>query len=343
VGGAVSVGLSSHSGPIFRAAAPVRIDLAGGWTDVPPFSAREGGVVITAAIRLFARAEVQLGGSGFRLISEDMQDELEVCDSAGLISDGRLGLLKAGLRMLPVGACTLISRSDAPPGSGLGSSGALDVALVAALSAARSESPDPVEIADRAWHLEAVEAGIPGGRQDQFASSHGGFLRLDFKDPDAEVRRLKLDPGFSNDLARRTLLCYTSASRFSGTTIDRVMRAYERGETAVARALHGLRDVAEAMEAALTSADVPRMGRLLSENWAHQQALDPMMRTDEMARLERTVTAAGALGGKAAGSGAGGCMFFLGPDNPGAVIEAALGCGVRLLPVSWAMYGVRPC
>jgi D-glycero-alpha-D-manno-heptose-7-phosphate kinase len=343
VGGAVSASPLSHAGPAFGAAAPVRLDLAGGWTDVPPFSAREGGVVVTAAIRLFARADVRLGGSGFRLVSEDLHDELEVSDSAGLVRDGRLELLKAGLRILPVGACALTTRSDAPPGSGLGSSGALDVALVAALSAARGESPDPVDIAERACHLEAVEAGISGGRQDQFAASHGGFLRLDFKDPDAEVRRLKLHPDFSDEIARRMVLCYTSASHFSGTTIDRVMRAYERGETTVARALHGLRDVAERMEAALTSGDIARIARLLSDNWAHQQALDPHMRTDEMAHLERTVMAAGALGGKAAGSGAGGCMFFLAPDDPAAVIQAALACGVTLLPVRWAMYGVRPC
>ena len=333
----------AHAGPAYRAAAPVRLDLAGGWTDVPPFSAREGGVVITSAIQLFARAEVRLGRSGFRLVSEDLHDELEVSDSSGLVRDGRLELLKAGLRMLPVGGCTLSTRSDAPPGSGLGSSGALDVALVAALSAARGESPDPVDVAERACHLEAVEAGIPGGRQDQFASSHGGFLRLDFRDPEVEVQRLKLDPEFAANLARRIVLCYTSASRFSGTTIDRVMQAYERGETAVARALHGLRDVAEAMAAALGAADFARVGALLSENWAHQQALDPRMRTEEMAQLERSVTAAGSLGGKAAGSGAGGCMFFLGPDDPGPMIEAARACGVQLLPVRWAMYGVRPC
>ena len=334
---------SARTGPAYSAAAPVRLDLAGGWTDVPPFSAREGGVVVTGAIQLFARAEVRLGGIGFRLVSEDLHDELEVRDSAGLVRDGRLELLKAGLRMLPVGGCTLSTRSDAPPGSGLGSSGALDVALVAALSAARGESPDPVDVAERACHLEAVEAGIPGGRQDQYASSHGGFLRLDFRDPEAEVQRLKLDPEFASDLARRMVLCYTSASRFSGTTIDRVMRAYERGEATVANALHGLRDVAEAMAAALVAADSARVGELLSENWAHQQALDPCMCTEEMARLERSVTDAGALGGKAAGSGAGGCMFFLGPDDPGPVIEAARTCGVELLPVRWAMYGVRPC
>jgi D-glycero-alpha-D-manno-heptose-7-phosphate kinase len=343
VGGTVTASPSTPTGQAFSAAAPVRLDLAGGWTDVPPFSAREGGLVITAAIRLFARAEVQLGGSGFRLVSEELQDQLEVSDSAGLVRDGRLDLLKAGLRMLPVGGCTLTTRSDAPAGSGLGSSGALDVALVAALSAARGESPDPVEIAETACHLEAVEAGIPGGRQDQFASSHGGFLRLEFKDPEAEVERLKLDHTFMADLARRIVLCYTSASRFSGTTIDRVMRAYEQGDRDVAAALHGLRDVAEAMAQALLAADSAEVGRLLTQNWEHQQALDQRMCTPEMAQLERALLAAGALGGKAAGSGAGGCMFFLAPDDPSEVIAGAKNCGVQVLPVRWAMRGVYQC
>jgi D-glycero-alpha-D-manno-heptose-7-phosphate kinase len=331
------------SGETFAAEAPVRLDLAGGWTDVPPFSAREGGIVVTAAIQLFARAEVQLGGSGFRLVSEDMHDRLEVSDSTGLTRDGRLDLLKAGLRMLPVGGCTLTTRSDAPAGSGLGSSGALDVAIVAALSAARGERPDPVEIAETACHLEAVEAGIPGGRQDQFASSHGGFLRLEFHDPEAEVQRLKLDAGFLADLSRRTVLCYTSASHFSGTTIDRVMRAYEQGDTQVTSALHGLRDVAEMMANALLASDSALIGRLLTANWRHQQALDARMRTPEMAQLESAVLAAGALGGKAAGSGAGGCMFFLAPEDPAPVLDAARACGARLLPVRWTNRGVHQC
>ncbi|HEX5574379.1 MAG TPA: hypothetical protein VFX42_00795 [Gemmatimonadales bacterium] len=334
---------SPQSGTEFRSSAPVRLDFAGGWTDVPPFSIREGGVVVTAAIQLVSHAEVRLGGSGFRLVSEDLHDQLEIADSRSLIRDGRLDLLKAGLRMLPVGACTLTTRSDAPPGSGLGSSGALDVALVAALSAARGESPDPIEIAETACRLEAVEAGIPGGRQDQFASALGGFLRLEFHDPEVEVDRLRLDTGFMADLSRRIVLCYTGASRFSGTTIERVMRAYEQGDAGVLAALHGLRQVAEEMSQALVAADSASVGRLLSDNWRHQQALDDRMRTPEMAQLENLMIEAGALGGKAAGAGAGGCMFFLAPDDPSPLLEAAKQAGIRLLPVRWAMRGVYLC
>src|SRR5439155_1216874 len=107
----------------FHATAPVRLDFAGGWTDVPPFSAREGGVVVNGAIELTARVAVRLGGRLIRLVSEDLGEKLECADSGGLVLDGRLDLLKAALRMLPVqAACTITTRCDAPPGSGLGSS-----------------------------------------------------------------------------------------------------------------------------------------------------------------------------------------------------------------------------
>jgi D-glycero-alpha-D-manno-heptose-7-phosphate kinase len=327
----------------FRAAAPVRLDFAGGWTDVPPYSTREGGVVVAAAVQLYAYAEVTPRDAGYLLVSEDLGEEQEIAAADGLEGEGPLALLRAGLRMLRPGPCSLVTRSDAPPGSGLGSSGAIDVALVAALAAAAGRSLSVREIADLACRLEGVEAGIPGGRQDQFVAAFGGFLRLVFRDPDASVHPIPLDAGFAAELERRMLLCYTGASHFSGDTIGRVMRAYERGEPAVAGALEGLRGVAERMAEALGAADFSRVGALLSENWRLQQALDSGMCTPQMARLERAVLDAGALGGKAAGSGAGGSMFFLAPDDPRKAQEAVRRLGMRLLPVRWAPAGVRPC
>ncbi|MEO8199663.1 MAG: GHMP kinase, partial [Gemmatimonadota bacterium] len=115
---------------IVRAAAPLRLDFAGGWTDVPPFSTNEGGLVVNTAISLYAHASVEPGGEGFLLTSEDLQDQLRVSSIDELKGGGRLALLQSALRLFPVGPCEITSRSEAPPGSGLGSSGALDVALV---------------------------------------------------------------------------------------------------------------------------------------------------------------------------------------------------------------------
>jgi D-glycero-alpha-D-manno-heptose-7-phosphate kinase len=326
----------------FHATAPVRLDFAGGWTDVAPFSAREGGVVVNAAIGLTAQVAVRLGGKLIRLVSEDLGEELECADSGGLILDGRLDLLKAALRMLPVqGACTLTTRCDAPQGSGLGSSGAMDVALVAALALARAERLSGRELAEQAWYLETVEAKIPGGKQDQFAAALGGFQRLTFRDPDVGVEPITLDAAFAAALERRTVLCYTGKSRVSGATIARVMAAYERGDPAVTGALRAMKDVAAAMAEALRLGDAIRVAALLSENWKHQQTLDPEMRTPEMARLESALQAAGALGGKAAGAGAGGSMFFIAGDDPAPALAAARAAGATVLPVRWALDGVR--
>src|SRR5207302_6188067 len=142
----------------FRATAPTRLDFAGGWTDVPPFSAREGGVVVNGAIGLRATVQLELGGTLLRLVSEELGETLECANSGGLTAGGKLPLVKAALRMYPVlGGFTLTTRCDAPSGSGLGSSGALGVALVGALTCARQEPLSQPEFADQAWQVEAVE------------------------------------------------------------------------------------------------------------------------------------------------------------------------------------------
>ncbi len=326
----------------YHATAPLRLDFAGAWTDVPPFSTREGGVVVNAAIGLHTHVALTLGGTLLRLVSEDLGETLECANSGGLVLDGKLDLLKAALRMFPVlGAFTLTTRCDAPLGSGLGSSGALDVALVAALTRARLERVGERDLADHAWQVEAIEAKIPGGKQDQYAAALGGWHRFSFRDPDVGVEPVTLDPAFAAALERQIVLCYTHTSRVSGDTIARVMSAYERGDRKVIGGLRGLKDIAEAMVLALRSADLARVGRLLAENWSHQQALDAGMRTAEMARLEQAMGSAGAIGGKAAGAGAGGSMFFLMAGDRRAAVDAAAAAGATVLPVTWAADGAR--
>jgi D-glycero-alpha-D-manno-heptose-7-phosphate kinase len=320
----------------------MRLDFAGGWTDVPPFSAREGGVVVNGAIDLRAHVHIRMGGEVLRFVSEELGETLEFANSGGLAAGGKLPLLKAALRMFPVlGGFTLTTRSDAPPGSGLGSSGALGVALVGALTRARQESRAERECAEQAWQVEAVEADLPGGKQDQYAAALGGFHRLSFRDPDVGIEPLTLEREFAVALARQTLLCYTNKSRVSGDTISRVMQGFERGDPLITRALHGIKAAGDAMVEALRRGDLARVANLLSENWKHQQALDSGMRTEEMARLEQAAAAAGALGGKAAGAGAGGSMFFIMKGDARNAAGALTAAGGRVLPVSWAAEGVR--
>jgi len=328
---------------VFRASAPARLDFAGGWTDVPPFADRQGGQVISAAIALRVQAEFEPGGAGLLLSAEDLGQALRVAGPVELSEGDGLPLHKAALRMLPPGPGTLRTRSQVPPGSGLGSSGALDVALVAVLAAARGEEYSPEEMAALGYELETREAGLPGGRQDQYAAALGGFNRLSFKGEVVGIERLALDPQFLAELERRIIVCYTGRSRVSGETIARVMGAYERGDPVVTGALSQLADLAGEMAGALLDADLARVGRLLSANWSAQQRLDEQMATPEMTALERALGAAGSLGGKAAGAGAGGCMFFLAGDDADRVRDAVTTAGARVLPTGWSPTGVEPC
>jgi len=321
----------------FLASAPVRLDFAGGWTDVAPFSLREGGSVVNAAIDLRATAELTPGGELYRLVSEDLGEREE---AVSLAAPGRLRLHRCALSRSGLGPCELVTRSEAPAGSGLGTSGALGVALVHAIDTARGIERRGRETAEEAWQVEAVDAELAGGRQDQYAAALGGFHYFRFGPGGVEAEAIVLDPSFARELADHTIICYTGASRISSRMIARVMDAYSAGDQSVTGALRGLAALALPMTDALRRGDVNEAGRLLSANWGYQMALDPGMQTAEMAGLEQAMTAAGSLGGKAAGAGAGGCMFFL-CDDPVRARRAATIAGAAVLPCSWATQGVR--
>ena len=329
--------------PIVKASAPVRLDFAGGWTDVAPFTLRERGAVVNAAISLRVHAEFQPGGDSLLIRAADTNEAAVIRGAMDLLPGNGLELHRAAVRMLPVGSGTLRTRSDAPPGSGLGSSGALDVALLAVLAAARGDVLSPRELADLGFTLETVEAGVAGGRQDQYAAALGGFHRLGFRDDEVEVEPLALEPEFIDELESRTLICYTGRSRMSGDTIGRVMEAYEQGDADVTGALVELAGLADMMAAALRAADLPLVGRLLSANWACQQRLDAGICTPEMRTLEQAMRAAGAIGGKAAGAGAGGVMFFVMTQDRVSAIEIAEACGATVLHATYTRTGVETC
>jgi len=323
-----------------RCSAPLRLDFAGGWTDVAPFATEQRGLVVNAAIEVRAFAEATLDRKRYFLQSVDLDQTMELSHEE-LSNYGQLELLKAAVRRSGLPPCGLRTWCEAPPGSGLGSSGALDVAMVAVLDRARGVQRTPDELAEEAFQLEAVEAGFPGGKQDQYAAALGGVLRLAFAEDRVQAESLELDPAFLAALSDHILICYTGMSRVSSRTIERVMQAYTRRDRTVVSALKALVDVAEAMIEALQAGDLGRIGTLLSENWRRQLELDPEMRTDAMGRLEQAMRDAKVLGGKAAGAGAGGSMFFLAHDRSRA-LEAARGTGSRVIPCRWASEGVRP-
>jgi D-glycero-alpha-D-manno-heptose-7-phosphate kinase len=302
---------------VIVARAPARLDLGGGWTDVPPYTDEEGGCVCNVAITRHATVRVT---------------RLDAPDARPLDAPGRRGtdarLATAALRrdgMHDVLHAEIVS--DFPVSAGLGGSSAAGVALAAALAAWRgSLAPDaPPDHAQRdalaEWSraVEVEDAGIAGGRQDHYAAAHGGALRLDFGAAagglPARARRLCVSDATLSDFARRAVVVYTGESRISGDTIVAVLDAYRARERRVVDALARMRALAAEMADALERADLDALGALLGEHWTHQRALHPRIPTPRIDAVLEHAARAGALGGKALGASGGGCVLALAADG----------------------------
>ncbi len=325
-----------------RTNAPLRIDFAGGWSDVADFADVEGGTVVNAAVDLRVHVDFTHGGERIRLQAEDLGDRVSYASSAHIRYDGRLDLHKAALNLLPVtGGIEVITRSDAPPGSGLGASGALDVALLAGLAHLRRERYDAVELAELGFMLESGELGLLGGKQDQYCAALGGFHRLDFVNADVQVVRLEVSHDAATDLARHSVLVYTGESHFSSQTHARVWESYHSGESRVVEAIRGIRDVAREVGPVLEAGNWRELASLVDDNWRCQQLLDATMFTPATRDMDAALRAAGCWGIKATGAGAGGCMVVLcPPDKRNQVAAAARAHGGRVLTCDYTFQGV---
>jgi D-glycero-alpha-D-manno-heptose-7-phosphate kinase len=311
---------------IIRARAPIRMDFAGGWTDVPPFSEREGGAVVNATINRYTYATLMpRSDNTIRIISADFDTFLEVKDFKQLEYDGNLDLIKAAIRVLNIKqGMDLYVRCDAPPGSGTGSSSSISVALIGLLNTLQKEKLSPHEIAKLGRVLELQELHIAGGKQDYYASVLGGVNYIEFEDPAVSNSRLKISDATVAEMEKHMVLCYTGKSRLSGNIISTVMDAYQRAEDKTTRALFNLKRIAQEMKSALLIGDMKMFASLLDENWKNQKLLDASTTNEQIDHLFEAAYSAGALGGKALGAGGGGCLLFYCDDNREHEVRKAL-------------------
>ncbi|MFQ6134020.1 MAG: GHMP kinase [Armatimonadota bacterium] len=334
-----------------RSKAPVRVDFAGGTTDLAAFSSREGGAVVNAAISRYAYCSLRPAASnGVRITSDDLQTHVEAETIKELEYDGNLDLVKAGVRRLGLDVGLDIAvRCDAPPGSGTGSSASVGVALIGMLDSLRlaldgEELPrmSRYDIADMACELEA-ELGIVGGKQDQYAAALGGINYMEFYDRGrVAVRSLDLSEDVLRELEKHLVLVYGGESRLSGDTNDKMISAYERGDEQVGAALRTIKRVAQDIQRVLLIGDLGAFGELLEEETAARVKLYDQVMTPGMARLREVAQDAGAIGGKICGAGGGGCMlFYARPDREVRVRRALTEAGGRILDFTFDGEGLQ--
>ncbi len=335
--------MSSPAPPaVITAHAPMRFDLAGGWTDVPPFSMEVGGAVLNIGIARYAQVTIRpYIPAHVRLASSDYGQVIEGVPEDVLIYNGELDLLKAAVRVAGLTGIDVSVGSDAPPGAGLGASASVGVALVGALNALRATSWPRASLADLAHRLEVEEIRVAGGRQDQYAALGGGCQFIEFRDPAVHATRLALSDSVSQRLRDSLVLCYTGRSRVSGTIISTVMGNYRRAEPRTTQALYRLRGIAVAMRDALLSGDLAAVGPLLLENWRCQKDLDASVTTPQLDSLFDIALRHGATGGKALGAGGGGCLLFHAPDAAERVRAALADVGATIFDFDFDFEGLQ--
>ncbi len=320
---------------LIRAKAPLRISFAGGGTDVPPFPEREGGCVLSATINRYAYGSLR-PVENQRISIESLDFGLSVSYSLEdkFVYDGKLDLAKAAIAKLRgenSGGFDLFLHSDAPPGSGLGASSAMMVALVGLLKEFKSMALTDYEIADLAYVLERRELGIQGGIQDQYAAVFGGFNFIEFLPAHVVVNPLRISADVINELQYHLLLCYTGATRLSAHIIDDQVKRYESGESDTLQSLREIKRIAMEMKNALLRRHLNEFAELLHEEWEYKKKTSNEISNSRIDELYDVARANGALGGKISGAGGGGymllyCLF----DKKHKVAEklSALGCTV---------------
>jgi len=325
-----------------RAKAPLRISFAGGGTDVPPYPERNGGCVLNATIDSFAWGSLRPRQDGrIRLASADFDLLLEYTTQSEMLLDGQLDLVKAVINRCGArdsGGFEIFLHSDAPPGSGLGSSSALIVALVGLIKEFKNIRLTQYEIAESAYQIERHDLAIQGGLQDQYAATFGGFNFMEFYGDRVVINPLRVNPEVLNELEHNLLLCYTGQTRRSDRIIEDQTQRLESGNAETVDALAQQKQLAIDMKSALMRHKLDDFGDLLNSAWEAKRRISAKISNPMIEEMYAEARKCGALGGKITGAGGGGfILFYCQFENKLKVAEALKGMGA--IPKEFAFEG----
>jgi D-glycero-alpha-D-manno-heptose-7-phosphate kinase len=303
-----------------RARAPLRLGLAGGGTDLSPYCDQFGGAVLNATIDHYAYAFISPSPDDqLHFVARDIAitDRIAPEDAPGT---AKLRLHEAVARRMfrefgnggGIPPLSIHSFVDAPPGSGLGSSSALVVALVEAFRTLLNLPLGLYDVAHLAYEIERLELGMPGGRQDQYAAVFGGINFIEFLAKDRViVNPLRISRAVLNELETSLVICFTGVSRSSEQIIAEQTRGMSGPGAPALDSLHQLKRDAVEMKQALLRGEIPHMANLLNHSWQAKKQTAQGISTGQIEQLYETALAHGALGGKVSGAGGGGFMMFI--------------------------------
>jgi D-glycero-alpha-D-manno-heptose-7-phosphate kinase len=335
---------------LIRGRAPLRISFAGGGTDLSPYLEEKGGVVLNATIDRYAYATLRFPQEReIHVQSLDYKSEAHFGFDEPLAYDGNFDLIKACLTRLRVrsdhaeGGLELYLETEAPPGSGLGASSALVVAVIGALKTWRRLAIDKYELARTAWEVERIDVGVPGGMQDQYAAAFGGFNLIEFHtNSNVIVNPLRIEPRIIQELQYNMLLVFTGSTRVSSTIIEAQVAGYVDRKPGVAEAMDRMKALAFDAKDALLTGRLHDLGEILHEEFLAKKRTAASVAPPHIEEMYEEARRRGVIGGKISGAGGGGFMFLYCPyDRKHAVSERLVEMGAQVLPVAFEPEGVQ--
>jgi len=308
---------------IYRSKAPLRIGLAGGGTDVSPYSDLYGGTILNATISLYAHASIEpLAEPKIILETNDRSERLEYDFAKELPIDGHLDLLKGVYNAVQrdygtiPGGFRLSTFVDAPAGSGLGTSSTLVVAIIGAFAEWMRLPLGEYDIAHYAYAIERNELKMAGGKQDQYAATFGGVNFMEFYEGDKViVNPLRIKQHYLFELENNLVLYYTATSRESAKIIEQQSRNVVAKKEGSIEAMHQLKQQAQMMKEALLKGRIHELGEILDYGYQQKRRMAEGISNPLMEDIYETARKAGATGGKISGAGGGGFMIFYCPAN----------------------------
>ena len=323
--------------------APVRISFFGGGTDLPDYYTKHGGAVISAAINKYFYALItEQPGSTIQLISADLRINQTLDNLHPEVVEGDLQIPLAAIKHIGLDrGANIFLASEVPPGTGLGSSGAVGVCIVKALSVYTNKHFDRYGLAEAAYHINSAMLGHPGGKQDEYGSAFGGLKHIQFQTDGVTVSPLDLDQVLLRELESNVMLFFTGSARDSSTILDRQKEACKQEEKGTMDALHEIKVMVEEGSAMLRSGKLRQFGELLDTAWEAKKRVASGISTSHIDDLYLRARAHGALGGKIAGAGGGGfLMLYCEEEHRPAVSRVMREAGAREMLFSFDHEGV---
>jgi len=302
-----------------RARAPLRLGFAGGGTDLSPYCDMFGGAVLNVTIDRYAFASILPNDANKIVFAGDDMGVVETFDLNDSLDSSKLPLHKGvylrmirdfnGGRRVPMTVKTTV---DAPPGSGLGSSSALVVALVEAFRIVLAAPLGPYDVAHLAFEIERIDLAMAGGRQDQYAAAFGGINFIEFLSEDrVVVNPMRVTDAVKNELESSLVVCFSGRSRKSADIISLQTAGLNAKSEKTIDAMHQLKSDALEMKSALLRGNVDQMAEVLNRSWTAKKSTAQGISNDRIEELFSLASGLGALGGKVSGAGGGGFLFFL--------------------------------